>query len=115
MVLDRAATTEPATRMAAETTMIFFLPYMSARRPVTGMATAAASRVAVMAQEVLAALVPRSCGSSDWIGMTRDCINAPQRLPRQSTRVMMVGENRESTTSTGTSRGGELVFTGWSF
>lgn len=47
-----------------------------------GMATAAASSVAVMTQEAFAVEVFSSCGSSGWIGITSDCMSAATMPPK---------------------------------
>ena len=60
----------------------------------TGIVTAPASSVAVTAQEALLADVCSSSGSSRWIGMTRDCMSAPLRLPMQRTATTVIGEKR---------------------
>ncbi len=52
------------------------LPNMSPRRPATGVATAAASSVAVMTQDALDAEVSSSTGSSAMSGTTRVCVIA---------------------------------------
>jgi len=90
--------------------MTFFLPYMSARRPVTGIVTAAARSVAVTAHEALAGSVPSSLGSSLWIGITRDCMSAPEKLPKASTMTTSAVGNVVSTGSATTE--GECM--GWS-
>jgi hypothetical protein len=87
-LLDSAVTSEPTSRIAAEVTRTGFLPTRSASRPVTGMATAAPSSVAVTTQEAFDADVPSSWGSSDWMGMTSDCISAAHRLPNARTAMI---------------------------
>src|SRR5690349_5334252 len=64
---------------------------MSAKRPDTGIVTAAASSVAVTAQDALPGSVPSRRGSSLWIGMTSDCMSDPDRLPRHSTAMTAPG------------------------
>ena len=61
---------------------------MSARRPVSGIATADPSRVAVTTHDALAGEVCSSPGSAPWIGMTSDCMSAPQRLPNARTATI---------------------------
>lgn len=70
-----AATTEPLTSRTMLTSSIRRLPNMSPRRPTTGVATAAASRVAVTAQAAFDAEASRYFGSSGTIGITRVCIS----------------------------------------
>jgi hypothetical protein len=65
----RAQTSEPASRMPRLTNSMRRLPYMSSNRPTTGVATAAASKVAVTAQTVSAASACSSCGRSGTIGI----------------------------------------------
>jgi hypothetical protein len=88
---ETAHSNDPASSTPAEITRIGFLPKMSASRPETGIATAPPRRVAVTTQEVLEALVLSRRGSSDWIGMTRDCMSAAQRLEKPSTTTMSSG------------------------
>ena len=80
--MDRAAAREPATSSAALRMRTRRLPIMSARRPPMGIATAAASSVAVMTQEAFAVEVFSSCGSSGWIGITSDCMSAATMPPK---------------------------------
>ena len=68
--------TEPTMTKASDTSMIFFLPTMSARRARMGVATAPASSVAVTSHEVLSALVCSSVGHSGMSGMTSVCCSA---------------------------------------
>ncbi|CAM5270203.1 hypothetical protein SAURM35S_05668 [Streptomyces aurantiogriseus] len=69
------------------------MPIMSPSRPVTGVATAAASSVAVMAQELLDGEAPRSFGRSGTIGITRDCISENTIPPkaRAATTALALG------------------------
>jgi hypothetical protein len=53
-----------------------------------GMATAAASRVAVMIHEALPIDVPSRRGRSGWIGMISVCISEATRPPKQSTTTL---------------------------
>src|SRR5689334_519325 len=108
-VLDRAATVDPITRMPAEKTRTFFLPYMSASRPETGIVTAAARSVAVTAHDALPGSVPRSLGSSLWIGITRDCMREPDRLPRQSTAITRPGPKTRPAGASGTEAGADDI------
>lgn len=54
-----AASTDPATMTAKQTTIILRLPYMSALREMMGVATALASKVAVTSQDASSAVTPR--------------------------------------------------------
>lgn len=80
-----AQTTEPATSRTMLTRSMRRLPNMSPRRPTTGVATEAASSVAVTAQMVFDAEASRSFGSSGTIGMTRVCISETTIPARAST------------------------------
>ena len=71
--------------------MIRRLPNKSARRPLTGVATAAASRVAVITQDALEAVVSRSRGSSPMRGMTRVCISAAVMPAKARTTTIALG------------------------
>lgn len=73
--------TEPATSTTRLTRSMRRLPTMSPSRPITGVATAAASSVAVMTQEVFDGEAPRCFGRSGTIGMTMDCISK-NTIPR---------------------------------
>ena len=64
-----AQSTEPATSAVRLSSSIRRLPTMSPSRPAIGIATAAASRVAVIAQEASAAELSRRCGSTGTSGM----------------------------------------------
>jgi hypothetical protein len=70
-----AQTTEPATSTARLTSSILRLPYMSPSRPTTGVATAPASSVAVIAQAVSDAGALSSSGSFGTSGMTSVCMS----------------------------------------
>lgn len=75
-VEDSAHTTEPMISGAQQTRSMRRLPYRSPRRPPTGPKTAPVSRVAVITQEALAALVSRIVGSSVSSGVTSVCMIA---------------------------------------
>ena len=45
-----------------------------------------------MAHDALPGSVSSSSGSSLWMGMTSDCIRAPERLPRHRTAMIAEGE-----------------------
>lgn len=95
---DRAQTTEPRTSGTSETSSMRRLPYMSPSRPATGVATAAASRVAVITQEAFDAEVSNSFGSSAISGTTRVWVSA----------ATMPAKARMPTTAPGRAAGGEL-------
>lgn len=86
-----AAVTDPATSITTLTSSIRRLPYMSPSRPIIGVATAAASRVAVTAQAVSDAGAFRRLGSSGTIGMTRVCISETTIPPKASTATTTFG------------------------
>ncbi|GAA3156861.1 hypothetical protein GCM10020001_096100 [Nonomuraea salmonea] len=67
--------TEPATSMDMLISSTRRLPYMSPSRPITGVAAALASSVAVTAQAASAADAPSSVGSSGTSGITSVCIS----------------------------------------
>ena len=87
----RPATTEPATSRARLTRSMRRLPYMSPSRPTTGVATAPASSVAVIAQMVSDALAFRSVGSWGISGITRVCISETTIPEKASTITTAVG------------------------
>lgn len=72
----RAQSTEPPTITARQSSSSRFLPYRSPSRPMTGVATAPASRVAVITQVASATPVPSSTGRSLMTGTSRVCITA---------------------------------------
>lgn len=69
----RAQTMEPRMKGVTATSIIRFLPYRSANRPITGVLTAPTSRVAVITQEAVATSVPKMTGRSPRIGTTSVC------------------------------------------
>jgi hypothetical protein len=88
---DRAATNEPATSRTRLNSSIRRLPYMSPRRPTTGVATALASSVAVITQVVSAGSAWRSSGSWGTSGITRVCMSETTMPPRASTTTTTFG------------------------
>ncbi len=86
-----AATVDPATSSTRLISSIRRLPYMSPSRPTTGVATAPASSVAVIAQVASALEVPSSEGSFGISGMTRVCISETTMPPRASTTTTTFG------------------------
>ena len=65
---------------------------MSASRPAIGIATAPASRVAVITHDALAGVVCSSLGSSVWMGIIRVCIRAALIPPKQRTTTVSQAE-----------------------
>lgn len=80
-----APTTEPTTSSARLIRSIRRLPYMSPRRPTVGVATEAASSVAVIAHAVSAAEAFSSRGSCGIRGMTIVCMSATVMPAKAST------------------------------
>ncbi|BCB33509.1 hypothetical protein KaCgl_14830 [Corynebacterium glutamicum] len=83
---DTAQITDPRMNGTSEMSIIFFLLYISASLPITGVATAPTSSVTVMIQEALAAVVLKISGNRPMIGITRVCaretvIPAEARVP----------------------------------
>ncbi len=89
-----AHTTEPATRSARLISSIRRLPYMSPRRPMVGVATAAASRVAVIAQAVSAAGAPRRLGNCGTSGITTVCMSDTTMPEKASTATTVFAGGR---------------------
>ena len=88
---DRAAVNDPAVNASAQATSIGFGPYISPRRPNTGVATAAVSRVAVMAHDAFDGLVSSSLGSAGITGMISVCISETPIPARQRTAIRIPG------------------------
>ena len=87
----------PPTRLAVATTasmssMTRRLPYMSAMREATGVATAPASRVAVTIHEAPPAEVPTRSGSSGSSGSSIVCCS--ETIVPQSARIVMTSQAR---------------------
>lgn len=104
-----AQTTEPEISRTMLTRSMRRLPNMSPRRPTTGVATAAARRVAVTAHAVFDAEASRSFGSSGTIGMTRVCISEttmPAKARTATTAVDLGGA--EPSASVGRARASDM-------
>lgn len=84
--VETAQITEPTRNGARATSIIGFLPYMSASRPATGVETAPVNKVTVMIHEAVAGDVPKMSGSAPMIGTTSVCARetvmpVPARIP----------------------------------
>jgi hypothetical protein len=88
---DSAHTTEPRTSGAVQARMRRFLPYMSPRRPATGVAMAAVSSVTVMTHVVLEPDAPSRVGRSPISGTTSVCMSAATMPASASVAMMMPG------------------------
>ena len=84
-VSENAQMSEPTIRISELASSTRCLPTRSATRPAIGIATAAASSVAVITQAALAAEVESNVGSSDWMGIIIVWVSDALRPPRQST------------------------------
>ncbi len=82
-----APSSDPSTITPSATTIIRFLPYMSASREIVGIATAPVSRVAVTNQAALSTVVSSSRGKSGSSGSTRVCCS--DTVVPHSARVAM--------------------------
>ena len=87
----RAVTTDPATRTTRLISSIRRLPNMSPSRPTVGVATAAASSVAVITQAVSALDAFSSVGSWGTSGMITVCISATTMPANASTATTAFG------------------------
>jgi hypothetical protein len=87
-----ALTTEPPTSRPRLSSRMRRLPYMSPSRPSTGVLTAPASSVAVIAQEVLPALACSRAGNSGISGTMRVCMSATTMPASASTTTTVCGE-----------------------
>ncbi len=103
-----APITDPAISSTRLSSSIRRLPYMSPSRPTTGLATAPASRVAVIAQVASDGEEFSSLGSSGTIGMISVCISETVIPPSARTQTT-APERERPTPSTGT--GGEGSWT----
>lgn len=90
VVLD-AAITEPAINTIAQAIRIRFGPYRSPSLPNTGVATAAVSRVDVIAHDASEALVSSSFGNSGISGMSSVCISETLIPAAHSTAISTPG------------------------
>lgn len=88
----KAPTRAPSETMARVTRIIRRLPYMSAMREMTGVATAPATRVAVTIHEALPAVVPMRSGSSGTSGRTIVCCSETTVPHRARAASRLVGE-----------------------
>ena len=89
--LATAAIRDPTVIAAAQIISIGFGPYMSPRRPNTGVATAAVSRVTVIVHEALAGLVLSSAGSSGIKGIISVCVSDTLMPAAASTAIRTPG------------------------
>ncbi len=106
----RAHTIEPVTSSTMLVSSMRRLPNMSPRRPTTGVATAAASRVAVTAHAVFDAEAFRYFGNSGMIGMTRVCISETTIPAKASTATTAFDlDGAEEPASAGRARASDMA------
>ena len=86
-----APITEPATNAITLSSSIRRFPYMSPSRPIVGVATAAANRVAVIAHAASDAEACNRCGSSGMSGITKLCISDTTMPANASTATTTFG------------------------
>ncbi len=104
-VLLSAQTSDPAVNPSALTISIRRGPYMSPNRPNTGVATAAVSRVAVIAQEASAAPTLSIRGSSGITGTISVCISDTAMPAAESTTTSTEGCRERTLKRAGSTRG----------
>ncbi len=91
-----AASRQPSAMAPSATSSVRSLPIMSAIRPISGVATDAASSQAVSTQVTVPVVVCRSCWMVGSTGVTSDCMRANAAAAAASTVKVTRGAGRES-------------------
>ena len=109
---EKAQISEPTIRIRELATSTRCLPTRSATRPAIGIATAAASSVAVITHAAFAADVERSEGSSDWIGIIIVWVSEALSPPRHRTVTASSGPRPADARGVGTTGTLQMVASG---